>query len=100
MAQDNPNYPISTAVVSWVDSGGQDHIRVYSCDAYTVIERCYDGAGWQIGDFKQAGSAVSATSWNDSAGVHLRVYCTFQDKTVEWCNDPGSGWTQGDYTTV
>ena len=97
---DNPNFPISTAAVSWIDSGGQPHIRVYSCDAYTVIERCYDGAGWQTGEFEQPGSAVSATSWSDSAGIHIRVYCTYQDQTVEWCADPGSSWTQGQYTTT
>lgn len=97
MAQDNPNYPVSTASVSWLDSGGTIHIRVYSCDGYTVIERCWDGSGWTNGGFKEAGSAVSATAWGEA---NIRVYCTFQDKTVEYCWDNGgSGWYQGAYTT-
>lgn len=95
------NMPIGTAVVSWFDTSGGLHIRVYSTDGYTVTERCADagGSGWTNGDFKQAGSQVSATCWNDSAGTHIRVYCTFEDGTTEWCNDPNSGWTKGGYTT-
>lgn len=99
MASNNPNFPIRTAVVSWFDPGGQLHLRVYSSDGYNVTERCNDGAGWVSG-FSMPGSDVSATCWQDSEGTHLRVYCTFQDKTVEWCNDPNSGWTQGAYTTT
>jgi len=33
-------------------------------------------------------------------GVHLRVYCTSEDVTTEWCGDPATGWTKGGYTTV
>ncbi len=90
--------PISTASISWFDSGNVLHIRVYSCDGYTVTERCEDGNGWTTGAFSQAGSAVSAICWNASDGVHIRVYCTFEDKTTEWCMDPGASWTQGSYT--
>ncbi|HEV2748023.1 MAG TPA: hypothetical protein VGW34_12085 [Allosphingosinicella sp.] len=100
MASDNPNFPIGTASTSWLDSGGVTHIRVYSTDAYNVIERCWDGSGWAAGAFSAAGSSVSATSWQGQDGVHLRVYCTYQDKTIEWCNDPGTGWYQGAYTTT
>ena len=33
-------------------------------------------------------------------GLSIRVYCTFEDKTVEWCIDQGGkGWYQGAYTT-
>ena len=98
MAQDNPNFPIGTAAVNWVDSGGTFHLRVYSTDGYHVTERCWDGSGWSNGGFAQAGSAVSATSWSAQGNVYIRVYCTFEDKTVEWCWD-GSGWYQGAYTT-
>lgn len=42
---DNPNYPIGTAAVNWLDSSNQLHIRVYSTDGYTVTERCFDGSG-------------------------------------------------------
>ena len=63
MAQDNPNYPIGTASVSWLDESGQIHIRVYSTDGYNVSERCWDGNGWTNGGFgPQAGSAVSGWS--------------------------------------
>lgn len=97
---DNPNFPISTAAVSWFDSSNQLHVRVYSCDGYSVIERCNDGQGWVTGSFSQAGSAVSAICWTTSQGASIRVYCTNEDTTVEWCTDPGSsGWSQGDYTT-
>jgi len=96
---DNPNFPIATAAINWFDSSGQLHIRVYSSDGYTVTERCADGGGWTTGQFSQPGAAVSATCWSASDGIHIRVYCTFEDKTVEWCNDPGSAWTQGSYTT-
>lgn len=89
-------FPIGTAAINWFDSGGQLHIRVYSSDGYNVTEQCNDGQGWATGQFNEAGSAVSATCWQQD-GVHIRVYCTFEDKTVEWCNDPGSGWTQGAY---
>ena len=101
MAQDEFSYPIGTAAISWFDSSGGLHIRVYSTDGYHVTERCMDPeGGWKTGAFAEAGSQVSATCWNDGEGVHLRVYCTFQDATIEWCNDPGKGWTKGAYTTA
>jgi len=98
---DNPNYPVSTAAISWVDTSGNVHLRVYSCDGYTVTERSSDpGATWTTGTFSQPGAAVSATCWQDHAGVHIRVYCTNDDQTIEWCQDPGSQtWFQGQYTT-
>ena len=91
--------PIGTAAVSWLDSGGQIHIRVYSTDGYTLTERCWDGGGWIAGGFNAPGGAVSATSWQASDGIHIRVYATNDDATIEWCFDPGSDWTQGQYTT-
>lgn len=93
------NMPISTASVCWFDTSSNLHIRVYSSDGYTVTERCADGQGWTTGGFSAPGSAVSAISWNASDGTHLRVYCTFEDGTTEYCNDPGTaGWTKGSYT--
>jgi hypothetical protein len=98
---DNPNFPVATAAINWIDSSGNLHIRVYSSDNYNVIERCSDtgGNGWTNGSFAQAGSAVSATVWQTSQGVYIRVYCTINDATTEWCMDPGSSWYQGSYTT-
>ena len=95
---DDPNYPISTAVVSWFDSNGQGHLRVYSCDGYNVIERCNDGNGWVTGQFSAPGSQVSATAWYAADGPHIRVFCTFQNVTTEWCGDPATGWTKGVYS--
>lgn len=98
---DNPNFPVGTAAVSWIDSNGVPHIRVYSTDGYTVIERCQDGGSvWQTGQFSAPGSHVSATCWVAPDGIHLRVFCTGDDATTEWCCDPTTGWTKGDYTTV
>ncbi len=98
MAGDNPNFPIGTAAISWLDPSGGVHIRVYSTDGYTITERCFDGHGWATG-FSMPGGAVSATSWIESDGAHIRVYATADDLTTEWCYDPGSGWTKGSYTT-
>lgn len=96
----NPNYPVDTAAVSWLDNGGQIHLRVYSSDGYSVTERCWDGAGWTDGGFKQSGGNVSATCWQNQAGANIRVYCTFEDKTIEYCWDAGgAGWYVGAYTT-
>src|SRR5438128_1159897 len=94
---DEPNMPVSTASVSWVDSGGQVHLRVYSCDGYTVTEMANDGNGWQETSYTQ-GSDASATAWQDSQGnAHVRLYCTSDDGTTEWCYDEPNGWSQGSY---
>ena len=94
-----PNFPVGTAVVSWLDTAGTDHIRVYSTDGYTVTERCWDGASWTNGEFSQPGEQVSATVWQGSGGVSIRVYCNFEDETIEYCWDPGTGWYRGAFTT-
>jgi hypothetical protein len=87
---------INTAAVSWLDGRGTIFIRTYSTDGYTVTERCWDGNGWYTGGFSQQGEAVSATQWGTG---NIRVYCTFEDKTVEYCWDQGgSGWYVGAYT--
>ena len=96
---DNPNYPIGTAAVNWLDGNGQVHIRVYSTDGYNVIERCWDDSGWTEGSFSQAGSSVSATCWQVNGALSIRVYCTSEDQTVEWCTDQGGSWYQGAYST-
>ena len=94
----NFSFPVDTGSVSWLDSSGGVHIRVYSSDGYKVTERCYDaGSGWTTGAFAQAGSNVSATSWESGGTVFIRVYCTYQDESTEWCWD-GDGWYRGAYT--
>ena len=88
--------PVATASVSWVDSDGTRHTRVYSCDGYIVTERCNDGASdWYTGKFRAPGAEVSAAVWQDPKGTHLRVYCTVRERTVEYRNDPDSGWSAG-----
>lgn len=54
--------------------------------------------GWTNDGFSAVGGAVSATCWQGDGGVSIRVYSTFEDKTVEYCWDPGTGWYQGGYT--
>lgn len=97
----NATYPVGTASVSWLDGSGQIQIRVFTTDGYNVTERVMDGAnGWTDGTLSQPGSAVSATHWTGSDGDHIRVYCTSEDDTVEWCLDPEkSDWYQGSFTT-
>lgn len=94
---DNPNFPIGTASINWIDSNGGSHIRVYSTDGYNVSEWCWDqgGTAWTQGAFSAPGSAVSATCWMGNAGLYIRVYCTFEDVTQEWCANPGGGWEKG-----
>src|SRR3712207_2973675 len=93
-----PKTSIETAAVSWLDGGGQIHLRVYSSDGYTVTERCWDGSGWYDGGFTPKGENVAATAWTTS-DANIRVYCTYQGKVSEWCWDAGgSGWYQGAYT--
>jgi hypothetical protein len=82
MATNPPFLPVGTASISWVDSGGAVHLRVYATDGYTVNERCFDDGAWTTGIFSQAGGTVSATSWTDSGGLHIRVYCT--NETPRW----------------
>ena len=99
MAQDNPNFPISTAAINWFDSSNNLHIRVYSTDGYNVIEWCIDqggsNSGWYVGGFSAPASAVSATAWVTNGEVSIRVYCTFEDVTQEWALDPGAVWSKG-----
>ncbi|MCW3836546.1 hypothetical protein ACFQ1E_10010 [Sphingomonas canadensis] len=101
MNQPSSGYVAATDTISWIDTSGNLHIRVYSSDGNNVSERCADtgSAGWTTGSFLKPGGMVSATVWQDSAGAHIRVYCTAMGTTTEWCSDPGTpGWTQGSYT--
>ena len=78
--------------------------RAFTCasiesDGYTVTERCYDQGAWTTGGFSQSGDGVSATCWQQNGGPSIRVYCTFEDTTTEWCWDTGgSGWYKGAYS--
>jgi hypothetical protein len=96
---DMPTMPIATASVSWTDANGGVHLRVYSTDGYKVEERCYDGS-WTTSNFAAVGSQVSATCWVVNGSASIRVYCTFQNDTVEWCSDNGGAWYQGAFSTT
>lgn len=97
------SYPIGTATVSFIDPNDNNtlNLHVFSTDGYNVTQRYILGGSttWVTGQFKQPGSAVSATAWVDGVGAHVRVYCTNDDVTTEWCYDPGTGWVKGIYTT-
>jgi hypothetical protein len=98
-----PITPISTAAINWIDRNGQPHVRVYTTDGYNVTERAWDGGeGWTAGSFKASGEDVSATCWMGPQGLSIRVFCTFEDVTTEWCIDQagtGGSWYKGNYTT-
>ncbi|MCW3846122.1 hypothetical protein OF829_02655 [Sphingomonas sp. LB-2] len=89
----------ATAAVNWFDKNGGLHIRVYGSDGETISERCADagGSGWTTGTFSTGGSHVSATVWTVNGNPSIRVYCTGDNGTTEWCND-GAAWYQGTYT--
>ena len=97
---DNPHYPVSTAAINWFDSADQVRSRVYSSDGYNVIERCHDGDGWTTSQFKQPGRHVSAMQWTIGDMTFIRVYCTSDGTTTEWCWDSLTEWTKGSYTPV
>jgi hypothetical protein len=96
---DMPTMPIGTTSISWTDANGAVHIRVYSTDGYKVEERCFDGS-WTTSSFSAAGSQVSATCWVVNGNASIRVYCTFQNDTVEYCSDSGGAWYQGAFSTT
>lgn len=93
-----PRESFATAAVNWIDSGGQVHIRVYSSDGNNITERCWDAGVWTTGSFTGAGDDVSATCWMGGEGLSIRVYCTLEGTTTEWCIDQGGGWYKGPYT--
>lgn len=94
-----PFLPVDTAAVSWVGGDGTNHVRVFISNGYTVIERRWDGAGWTTGSFNAPGSQVSATAWVVGGQGYVRVYCTFEDKIVEWGADADSdSYWQGSFT--
>jgi hypothetical protein len=96
-----PSTPISTAAINWIDPAGQVHVAVYSSDGYNITERIWNADGWTTGSFTATGDDVSATCWVGPGGLSIRVYCTYQDVTKEWCIDgAGSGgtWRLGNYS--
>lgn len=42
--------------------------------------------------------ATAAVNWQDTAGVHLRIYSTDGYTVTERCADPGAGWTTGSFS--
>lgn len=89
--------PVLTASTACMFNG-QLSLNVFGGNGYTVTQRTYGPNGWTSGSFKQDGRDVSATSWADDAGVHIRVYCTIDNSITEYCLDPGGDWYTGAYS--
>jgi hypothetical protein len=101
MASNAPQ-TIATASASWIDAQGGLHLHVFSTDGFTVTERYAAPStnGWTDGTLSQPATALSATAWVDPNGGHVRVYCTNEDATTEWCldGDTATQWYQGQYS--
>lgn len=41
---------------------------------------------------------TEVVSWQDTSGIHLRVYSSDGYNVIERCADPGSGWTTGGFS--
>ena len=50
-----------------------------------------------MADIPSMPNATAAVNWQDSAGVHLRVYSTDGYTVTERCFDPGASWTTGSF---
>ncbi len=92
--------PNATASISWVDQNGIAQLHVFSTDGYTVTQRYWGSSSWLTGGFTAPGSHVSATVYLLQGQPYIRVYCTGQDKTVEYCWDAGGAWYTGSYTPI
>lgn len=80
------------AATSWVDSAGNNHIRVYATNEDgDVSERCWDGDGWYDGIYSGQGQHVAATSWVENGVHHLRVYTADSSGNIS-----EQGWDAGD----
>jgi hypothetical protein len=69
----------AVAAVSWRNSQGDVHIRVYFQDtANRLVEQCNDHGSWATGGLSRpvatVSAGVAATQWTDAAGFHLQVY--------------------------
>lgn len=92
------SFPQSSAPISWVDGNGIAQLHVFSCDGNMVTQRYWAGSGWATGSFSQQGSHVSASAYWLNGAAYLRVYCTWEGVTTEYCQDAGSTWYTGSYS--
>ena len=92
------SFPQSSAAISWVDNNGIGQAQVFSCDGNLVTQRYWSGSVWATGSFSQKGSHVSATAYYTNGAAYLRVYCTWQEVTTEYCQDAGGAWYTGSYS--
>lgn len=51
-----------------------------------------------MSDIPTMPTGTAVVSWQDSAGLHLRVYSTDGYNVLERCADPGSDWTTGGFS--
>ncbi|PHH92147.1 hypothetical protein CDD83_8715 [Cordyceps sp. RAO-2017] len=91
----------SIAATTW--GGSPYHIRVYVQDKnLDIIEKCWDGSGWQNGGLRFSSSIVRAslgvTSWGDGDGLNIRLYYGDADDLIKekrWGG--GGGWKAGGF---
>jgi Common central domain of tyrosinase len=82
----------SIAAVSWQIGS---HIRVYASDGINVWEFRQDGRGWIGGNFF-AGNLLSAISWEDNNGVHIRMHVrNANGKISVWTSSDGQNYQEG-----
>jgi hypothetical protein len=92
------SFPQETATVSWIDANNIAQLHVFSCDGNNVTERYWGGSSWLTGSLNAPGSNVSASVYVLNGQANLRVYCTTEGVTTEYCQDGGSAWYKGSYT--
>ena len=51
-----------------------------------------------MSDIPTMPTGTAVVSWQDSDGLHLRVYSTDGYNVLERCADPGSDWTTGGFS--
>ncbi|HEV2707158.1 MAG TPA: hypothetical protein VGV59_14650 [Pyrinomonadaceae bacterium] len=88
----------TVGATSWLDSGGQIHIRVYvGNSAGKITEYCWDKDKWYVGAFSANGVGADATSWVQQGQAYIRVYVRDnQNKVTEYCWDKDK-WYVGGY---
>jgi hypothetical protein len=86
----------TVGATSWIDGGGQHHIRVYVGNNGTITEYCWDTNKWYVGGFNARGVDAAATSWVQQGQGRIRVYVRDdQNNVTEYCWDTNKWYTGG-----
>jgi Fungal fucose-specific lectin len=89
----------TVGATSWLDGGGQIHIRVYvgSGTNAKITEYCWDKDKWYVGGFSATGDGAAATCWMQGSQAYIRVYVRDDSgKVTEYCWDKDR-WYVGGY---